>query len=270
MDGWIKIYRKLLDWRWYSDTNVTRLFLHLLLMANFEDKDWQNTTIQRGQFATSISRLAEQTNLSIKEIRTALKKLESTGEIVTKGANKFTTITICKYETYQGFENEEGQTKGKQRANEGQTKGKQRATTKEYKNIRTKESNIIEIECCENSQPNAPETKPTQKTLEERERDFYNEVAKFVGKYDREILRAFFDYWSEPNKQKNKMRFELQKTWDTGRRLATWVKREENTIINNQNFKGNGNSRKQGLTDAEVIEAVNAGFALARGEGLIE
>ena len=84
IDGWIKIHRQILEWRWYSDINVTRLFLHLLLKANFDAKDWQDVTIGRGQLVTSISRLAEQTSLSIKEVRTALKKLESTGEIVTK------------------------------------------------------------------------------------------------------------------------------------------------------------------------------------------
>lgn len=41
------------------------------------------------------------------------------------------------------------------------------------------------------------------------------------------MLRAFFDYWSEPNREKTKMRFEQQKTWDTKRRLSTWANREK-------------------------------------------
>ena len=41
------------------------------------------------------------------------------------------------------------------------------------------------------------------------------------------MLRAFFDYWTEPNKSRTKMRFELEKTWELGRRLATWAKREK-------------------------------------------
>ena len=47
------------------------------------------------------------------------------------------------------------------------------------------------------------------------------------------LLRdEFFLYWSEPNK-KGKMRFELEKTWDTKRRLQRW--------FNNQNKWSNGN-----------------------------
>ena len=39
------------------------------------------------------------------------------------------------------------------------------------------------------------------------------------------MIRAFFDYWSEPNKAKTKMRYEMQKTWDVSGRLRTWERR---------------------------------------------
>ena len=134
MDGWIKIHRKLLDWEWYDDGNVVRVFLHLLLTANFEPKNWHGITIERGQVATSVLNLANQVHLSPKQVRTALEKLKNTNEIDTQTANKYTLITICKYDNYQTLESSEGQTNGNQRANEGQTNGNQRATTKEIKN----------------------------------------------------------------------------------------------------------------------------------------
>jgi hypothetical protein len=134
MDGWIKIHRKLLDWEWYDDGNVVRVFLHLLLTANFEPKNWHGITIERGQVATSVLNLANQVHLSPKQVRTALEKLKNTNEIDTQTANKYTLITICKYDNYQSLESDEGQTNGNQRANEGQTNGNQRATTKEIKN----------------------------------------------------------------------------------------------------------------------------------------
>lgn len=263
MDGWIKIHRQILEWRWYSDINVTRLFLHLLLKANFDTKDWQDVTIGRGQLVTSIGRLAEQTSLSIKEVRTALKKLESTGEIITKGANRFTTITICKYDTYQCLEDEQGQTKGKRRANEGQTKGKQRATIKESKelnNTRNKEDVIIDSSC-ENSQPTDQPKNEPPKTLEERQQEFYDEVAQYVGKYDREMLRAFYDYWSEPtqNKKNPKMRKDTERTWATGGRLATWYRRQNETQnTNNQQFNNKNYGRNQ-QTDAERLKVPHIG-----------
>lgn len=59
-----------------------------------------------------------------------------------------------------------------------------------------------------------------------REDEFYNEVAKFVNDYPKEMLSSFFDYWSEPNKSGTKMRFESEKTFEIKRRLATWYKNE--------------------------------------------
>jgi uncharacterized protein YdaU (DUF1376 family) len=40
---------------------------------------------------------------------------------------------------------------------------------------------------------------------------------------DLEDKKAFIDYWSETNKSASKMRFEMEKTWDLGRRIKRWV-----------------------------------------------
>ena len=88
MEGWIKLHRKMINWEWYNDINVKVVFLHLLLTANHEDKKWQGIEIKRGQKITSLSHLAEETKLSVKQIRNVLNKLKSTGEITSKGTNK--------------------------------------------------------------------------------------------------------------------------------------------------------------------------------------
>jgi len=62
--------------------------------------------------------------------------------------------------------------------------------------------------------------------IEEREKEFKESVKKFSSNYSIETLKEFFNYWSEPNQSKNKMKFELQDTFDIGRRLLTWSKRE--------------------------------------------
>ena len=52
-----------------------------------------------------------------------------------------------------------------------------------------------------------------------------------------EMLNDFVSYWTEPNKSKTKAKFELQKTWSTARRLATWSKRSfpsKTTMTNNK------------------------------------
>ena len=37
-NSWIKIYRSMLDWEWYSDNNTKSLFIHCLIKANYEEK----------------------------------------------------------------------------------------------------------------------------------------------------------------------------------------------------------------------------------------
>lgn len=81
MEGWIKIFRQMIDWEWYKDVPTKTLFIHLLLTANYEDKKWKGITIKRGQLITSLNHLSEETGLSKQQVRTALKKLVATHEV---------------------------------------------------------------------------------------------------------------------------------------------------------------------------------------------
>lgn len=73
--------------------------------------------------------------------------------------------------------------------------------------------------------------KAQEKDMNERAKAFYFKVAEYVGEYDKDMLRAFYNYWTEHNTDGKKMRFEMQKVFHIGRRLATWAS-------NNQNKKG--------------------------------
>ena len=94
MSGWIKLHRKLTEWEWYSDVNTSRVFLHLLLVANHKDNQWRGIHIKRGQRLTSFSKLAIETNLSIKNIRTAIKRLKSTNEVASYSNAQHTVFTV--------------------------------------------------------------------------------------------------------------------------------------------------------------------------------
>lgn len=101
MEGWISLYRKFMNWQWYKDSNVKAVFIHLLLSANHKDEQWNNKIVKRGQLITSREHLSKATGLSIQQIRTCLTKLESTNEIEIHTTNKYTLITILKYDIYQ-------------------------------------------------------------------------------------------------------------------------------------------------------------------------
>jgi len=134
-ETWIKIYRKFLEWEWYDDINTKCLFLHLLLTASNADKKWHGMTVQRGQVITSLDSLHEDLGLSVRQIRTSLEKLKSTGEVTSKATNKFRVITICKYDSYQDSKVYNDKQTDKQATSKRQADDKQATTSKEYKNI---------------------------------------------------------------------------------------------------------------------------------------
>lgn len=98
---YIKLSRKLLEWEWYTDVNTCRLFIHMLLKANWKDGRFQGADVPRGSFVSSISRLALETGLSEMQVRTALKHLKATGEVTGCQQAKFTVFTVNNYNKYQ-------------------------------------------------------------------------------------------------------------------------------------------------------------------------
>ena len=100
-NGFITLQRKILDWEWYTDTNTTRLFIHLILMANHKDNKYRGTVVKRGELLTSYELLNIQTGLSRQNLRTSLKKLISTDDITIDSTNKGTRLSVCNYDSYQ-------------------------------------------------------------------------------------------------------------------------------------------------------------------------
>jgi hypothetical protein len=52
----------------------------------------------------------------------------------------------------------------------------------------------------------------------------------FKQTYSSEIIKQFFDYWTELNTSKTKMRFQSEKFFDTSKRLATWSRNQKQTF----------------------------------------
>lgn len=130
---YVKISRKILEWEWYTDVSTKVLFLHILLKANWKGGRFQGVEVPRGSFVTSQQNLAAETGLTIKNVRTALKHLENTGEVAVNRHPKFSVITIKNYDKYQSG--------GSQVAVNGQSGGSQVATIEEGKKERREEYN---------------------------------------------------------------------------------------------------------------------------------
>lgn len=136
MKGYIKIHRKFRDWEWYSEPVVKDVFLHLLITASWEDSRYKGHEIKAGQTIITVSGLASELGVSTRQVRTAIEKLESTGEITRKTTNRFTVVTVENWSLYQaGYDDDD-----KQMTNKRQTDDK-RTLYKEYKKTRIQENN---------------------------------------------------------------------------------------------------------------------------------
>ena len=101
-EGYIKLYRKMMKWGWYTDTNAKCVFLHLLFLAQYEACFYRGVKLDVGQAVTSIREIATQTGISVQSVRTALEHLKSTQEITQSPHGKFSVFTVKNYSEYQG------------------------------------------------------------------------------------------------------------------------------------------------------------------------
>lgn len=160
---------------------------------------------------------AKSCGMTLQVCRTTLSNLVKRGEIETETNTALNTLAntagtfviICKYDNYRV---------GKKKPTHGLT---QQAT-----------QSVIGI---------------LQARCKEREKVFENSLIPFVvtrgGAYQPAMIRAFFNYWTERNKSGTKMRFELERTWETSKRLATWAGNEKQ-------FNRNGQSVNNSQTSA--------------------
>lgn len=129
--GFIKLDRKLLEWRWITQPNTLAVWIWLLLNANWEDKDFLNITLKRGSLATSYEKIGDAVGITPRQSRTALEHLKETKEVSITRHSKFLEITINNYDRYQQRVTE--------KSIKSQSKVNQMSTTKEIKKLRKKE-----------------------------------------------------------------------------------------------------------------------------------
>jgi hypothetical protein len=137
--GFLKLQRRILDWEWYTDVNTKSVFIHLLLKANVKESRFHGHEIPIGSCVIGRNALSQQLGISESQVRTALLKLEKSGEITKKATNRFTIINIANYKEYNNSGASLPPTSNQQVANEQPTSNQQVATSKEFKKLRSKE-----------------------------------------------------------------------------------------------------------------------------------
>lgn len=103
--GYINLHRKLLDSGMLRNHSLFTLWVYCLLKANHKPNTFiwngEKVTIQRGQFISGRKEIAKDLNMNESCTYRNLKKLEKLGNVNIKSNNKFSLITVCKYNTYQ-------------------------------------------------------------------------------------------------------------------------------------------------------------------------
>lgn len=99
--GYIKIHRSMLDWEWYQDDRCVRLLLHLHLKANYSPGRWKGKEVGAGQMVTSSFQLAGQLGWSRSAVIRTMDKLKMCGEVDTTSDNKWTLVTLRKWDKFQ-------------------------------------------------------------------------------------------------------------------------------------------------------------------------
>lgn len=101
MEGWIKLHRQITEWEWYTDNNTFKVFIHLLIKANHDDRQWQGMIIKKGELVTSVRKLSDELGISVQSIRTSLNRLKSTHEVTQFPHTQFTHLSVNNYSEYQ-------------------------------------------------------------------------------------------------------------------------------------------------------------------------
>lgn len=100
MEGFLPLSRALLGWDWHSEPKTAWLYVVMLMQANWEDTLWRGETLRRGQLLTGRKKLADASGLTEREVRTALEHLKKSGDVEVTSKNKFSIITLLRYDEH--------------------------------------------------------------------------------------------------------------------------------------------------------------------------
>lgn len=142
-EGWIKWYRKADHNEVLKDERFDKYhaFLYLVERANIEPTDIPfgsgTMHLERGQFHTSIKKLARTWGWSEGKVRRFLGALTGAQMVYISSSTNGSTITIENYSKYQNVRRTNGSTNG---STNGRTDGRQRKNIKNNKNKKNAQS----------------------------------------------------------------------------------------------------------------------------------
>jgi len=248
--GWIKLDRDIMDDPSYLSEPFTRVqaYIDLLLLAATAPRTilvrGVEVEIKPGQIAMSEEKLSERWQRSRNTVRKYLSALQKEQKIEQQKTFVTTLITIT---NNNEKENDEQQF-------EQQNEQQFEQQIKNIENIKNKKETNLKVSKEKEVKPSFPNN-----NLSQRKQKFYDSLIPYLDKYPKEMLRDFYEYWSEENRSHTKMRCEQQTTWELSRRLAYWAR-------NDKNFNNNVNSTTTTQRKAKAISLIDRLAATNRTE----
>lgn len=96
--GYVPLWRSIIHWEWYEDKNTCTVYQYCYMRAAHKDTKYLGKEIKRGSFITSLEKLAENTNLSVRNVRTAISHLKETNDIEVVTSRKGSIISVKNYD----------------------------------------------------------------------------------------------------------------------------------------------------------------------------
>ena len=126
MNGWIRLDRRIMESFVWDDPEALKLWLYLLMGAATEDKtavfNGKPLSLNRGQIVFGLNAASARLGISVRRLRTTIKRLENCHQIDKQNYSKYSIISITNYCKYQDSDK---QTTSKRQSKRQQLNNKQ-------------------------------------------------------------------------------------------------------------------------------------------------
>ncbi|BET21282.1 hypothetical protein [Solobacterium moorei] len=231
--GFIKIDRQILEWRYHDCYYAFTIWMHVLLLANWTDGYFKGRKVKRGELITSINNLMLVTGIkSDNTIRKWLKIFENEKMITLKSTNKYTHISIVNYDKFQDVGETLAELNAQQTAEQGayQTAEQSADNIRIIRNIRSKED--INTTCPEQTSFASEQATGLPPLILKDGSRFHiseNHLNEFVDAYPGVDVRdqiMKMSQWLKTNPTKRKTKNGIM------RFINSWIARSERETIN--------------------------------------
>ena len=204
MSGWIWVQRGIIDHWVFSEADALKLWVYLLMSANYEDKsrmfNGRLTQVKRGQLIYGRHAVSQRLGISEAKLRRYIKQFIKDEMISQQTTNKYSIITITCYEKYQDV--------SQQTANKQPTK-RQQTTTPKQVTINNKQfiaPSVGEVEAYCESRGNGIKGEAFV--------DYYEARGWMIGKHKMKSWQSAVRTWENRRKEQEPKN---TKTWELER-----------------------------------------------------